>query len=63
MKNKSNIVVRVGEKTYRVCYAKPYMLSKCFYCAFNCQAEARFRPPSIVMCCRDDTFYFKEVNE
>ncbi len=47
MKTRKWATVTCGGKTYRMCRAKHYMLSRCFYCAFRCSAtggvETSFR--------------------
>ena len=59
MKNRANIVLAVGERKFRVCYARKDMLSKCF----NCSAAERFRPPAVIRCGGDAPHYFKEVTD
>ncbi len=49
--------------TYRVCRAKSYMLSKCFYCSFNCDVVTGCANalPKFLRC--SDGIYFKRVKD
>ncbi len=62
MKEKWPTVIYRGH-IYRVCHAKSYMLSKCFYCSFNCDVThhcSRSIPPFLR--CKDGT-YFKRITD
>lgn len=62
MKNQWPTVTCDG-KTYRVCRAKYYMLSKCFYCSFNCDVATHCANaiPKFLKC--KDGIYFKRVKD
>lgn len=51
--------IRIGEREYRLCYARPYMLSLCFYCSFSSARDSCRRPSWVD--CRERAFYFKRV--
>ena len=53
--------VSLDGKTFRVCRAKWYMLSRCLYCSFSCGAVKRANAiPGFLRC--NDGIYFKRID-